>query len=61
MTELSYFVTGGMKILETGMILFLLLFLAWCVKLYLEPDPEGTPATAESKAQGKSAGEAAAK
>lgn len=60
MTELTYFMTGGMKVLETGMILFLLLFLAWSVKLYLEPDPEDK-AAAVNEAADKPAEEASAK
>ena len=32
----NYYLTGGLKVLETGMIILLLVFLGWNVKLYLE-------------------------
>ena len=40
-TILDYYVTGGLKVLETGMIILLLVFLGWNVKLYLEEEKEG--------------------
>jgi len=37
----DYNVTGGYMVLETGLILLLVAFLGWNVKLYLEKPLEG--------------------
>jgi len=37
----DYYVTGGFMVLETGLIIMLVAFLGWNVKLYLEKPVEG--------------------
>lgn len=36
----SYFSTGWIAVLEKAMIFFMVFWIAWCAKLYLEPDKE---------------------
>ena len=38
---LNYYVTGGFMFLEKGMILILLAFLGWNIKLYVESPKDG--------------------
>lgn len=40
---ITYFADGGLKWLETGMILFMVVFLVWTVKLFLEPGDDTVP------------------
>ena len=37
----DYYVTGGFMVLETGLILLLVAFLGWNVKLYMEKPRDG--------------------
>ena len=37
----DYYVTGGFMILETSLIMLLVAFLGWNVKLYLEKPQDG--------------------
>ncbi len=36
----SYFSTGWIAVLEKTMIFFMVFWIAWCAKLYLEPDKD---------------------
>lgn len=36
----SYFSTGWIAVLEKAMIFFMVFWIAWCAKLYIEPDKD---------------------